>query len=132
MEHSVSGTSRHRILLKPIKTEAQYEDALERVYELIQMNLEPGTEEGDELEILSLLVKEYENQHYPVPKPHPIEAIKFRLDQLNLSDQELTRILGSRSRKSEILSGERKLSLEMIRKLTRELKIPAEVLIQAY
>lgn len=119
-------------MLKPIKTEAQYEDALERVYELIQMNLEPGTEEGDELEILSLLVKEYENQHYPVPKPHPIEAIKFRLDQLNLSDQELTRILGSRSRKSEILSGERKLSLEMIRKLTRELKIPAEVLIQAY
>lgn len=119
-------------MLKPIKNEAQYEAALERIYELMQLDLEPGTEAGDELEILSLLVKDYENAHYPVPKPHPIEAIKFRLEQLALSDTELTRILGSRSRKSEILSGERKLSLEMIRKLNQELKIPAEVLIQAY
>ena len=119
-------------MLKPIKNEAQYEAALERIYELMQLDLEPGTEAGDELEILSLLVKDYENAHYPVPKPHPIEAIKFRLEQLALSDTELTRILGSRSRKSEILSGERKLSLEMIRKLNQELKIPAEVLIKAY
>ena len=119
-------------MLKPIKSEAQYDAALERIYELMQLDLEPGTEAGDELEILSLLVKEYENINFPVPKPHPIEAIKFRLEQLNLSDQELTRILGSRSRKSEILSGERKLSLEMIRKLNQELNIPAEVLIQAY
>ncbi len=119
-------------MLKPIKTEAQYEAALERVFELMQLDLEPGTRAGDELEILSMLIKEYENQHYPVPKPHPIEAIKFRLEQLELSEAELTRILGSRSRKSEILSGERKLSLDMIRKLNRELKIPAEVLIQAY
>lgn len=120
------------VMLKPIKNEAQYEDALERIYELMQLDPEPGTEAGDELEILSLLVKDYENAHYPVPKPHPIEAIKFRLEQLALSESELTRILGSRSRKSEILSGERKLSLEMIRKLNRELKIPAEILIQVY
>lgn len=119
-------------MLKPIKTEAQYGAALERVFELMQLDLEPGTRAGDELEILSMLVKEYENQHYPMPKPHPIDAIKFRLEQLELSEAELTRILGSRSRKSEILSGERKLSLDMIRKLNRELKIPAEVLIQAY
>ena len=119
-------------MLKPIRTEAQYEEALERIYELMQLDLEPGTEGGDELEILSLLVKEYEHEHYPVPKPHPIEAIKFRLDQLGLSESELTRILGSRSRKSEILSGQRKLSLEMIRQLNRELKISAEVLIQVY
>lgn len=105
---------------------------MERLYELMQLDLETGSEEGDELEILSLLVKDYENTHYPVPKPHPIEAIKFRLDQLGLSESALIRILGSRSRKSEILSGERKLSLEMIRKLNRELNIPAEVLIQAY
>lgn len=119
-------------MLKPIRTEAQYEEALERIYELMQLDLEPGTEAGDELEILALLVKEYENAHYPVPNPHPIEAIKFRLDQLGLPESELTRILGSRSRKSEVLSGQRKLSLEMIRQLNRELKIPAEVLIQAY
>lgn len=117
---------------RPIKNEVQYEAALARIYELMQLDLEPGTEAGDELEILSLLVKDYENMYYPMPKPHPIEAIKFRLEQLALSDAELTRILGSRSRKSEILSGERKLSLEMIRKLNQELKIPAEVLIQAY
>ena len=119
-------------MLKPIRTEDQYEAALERIYELMQPDVEPGTEAGDELEILSLLVKEYENVHYPVPKPHPIDAIKFRLDQLGLPESELTRILGSRSRKSEILSGQRKLSLEMIRQLNRELKIPAEILIQSY
>lgn len=90
---------------KTIRTEAQYEYALEPIYELIQLDPEPGTGAGDELEILSLLVKEYENAHYPVPKPHPIEAIKFRLEQLGLPESELNRILGSRSRKSEILSG---------------------------
>lgn len=119
-------------MLKPVKNEAQYEATLERIYELMQLDLESGSDAGDELEILSLLVKEYENNHYPVPKPHPIEAIKFRLEQMGLPESELTRILGSRSRKSEILSGERKLSLEMIRKLNQVLKIPAEVLIQAY
>ncbi|MBC7776601.1 MAG: transcriptional regulator [Phycisphaerae bacterium] len=119
-------------MLKPIRTESQYEASLERIYELMQIDLEPGTELGDELEILSILVKEFENLYYPMPKPHPIEAIKFRLEQMGLSEAELIRILGSRSRKSEILSGERKLSLEMIRKLNRELRIPAEVLIQAY
>ncbi len=125
-------TQKLSVMLKPIKNESQYEAALARIYELMQLDIEPGTEAGDELEILSLLVKEYENVHYPVPKPHPIEAIKFRLEQLALSESELTQILGSRSRKSEILSGERKLSLQMIRKLHHRLKIPAEVLIQAY
>jgi HTH-type transcriptional regulator / antitoxin HigA len=120
------------VMLKPVKTEAQYESALARIYELLQLETEPGTPAGDELEILSLLVKEYELAHYPMPKPHPIEAIKFRLDQMGLSEADLSRILGSRSRKSEILSGERKLSLQMIRKLNVELKIPAQVLIQAY
>lgn len=118
-------------MLKPIKNEVQYEAALQRIYELMQLDFEPGTEAGDELEILSLLVKEYENVHYPVPKPHPIEAIKFRLEQMNLSETQLTKLLG-RNRKSEIMSGKRKLSLDMIRKLNQELKIPAEVLIQAY
>ncbi len=125
-------TQKQLSMLKPIKTEAQYEAALERVYELLQLDLELGSDLGDELEILSLLVKEYELVHYPVPKPHPIEAIKFRLDQMRLPESELVRILGSRSRKSEILSGERKLSLEMIRRLHQELRIPASVLIQAY
>ena len=117
---------------RPIKSDSQYEDALERIYELIQKEVEPGSVEGDELEVLSILVKEYETVHYPMPKPNPIEAIKFRLDQMNLSEADLSKILGYRSRKSEILSGKRKLSLNMIRKLSDRLHIPAKVLIQPY
>lgn len=119
-------------MLKPIKNSQQYEDALTRAYELLQKNIKPDSKESDELEILSILIKEYENEHYPIPKPNPLEAIKFRLDQMNMSEAELSEILGYRSRKSEILSGKRKLSLAMIRKLTEKLHIPADVLIQAY
>lgn len=98
----------------------------------MQKNIKPDSKESDELEILSMLIKEYENERYPVPKPNPIEAIKFRLEQMNMSEVELSEILEYRSRKSEILSGKRKLSLTMIRKLTENLHIPADVLIQAY
>ena len=82
--------------------------------------------------MLSILIKEYELVHYPILSPNPLEAIKFRLDQMGISEKELGDILGYRSRKSEILSGKRKLSLAMIRKLNEILHIPAEVLIQAY
>jgi len=119
-------------MLKPVKTKKQYEDALERIYMLMQKNLKAGSKESDELEVLSLLVKEYENEHYPVPKPNPIEAIRFRLEQMKMTEADLSKVLGYRSRKSEIFSGKRKLSLEMIRKLHKVLNIPAEVLIQAY
>lgn len=119
-------------MLKPIKNNKQYEDALARIYALMQKNIKPDSKDSDELEILSILVKEYENEYFPVPKPNPIDAIKFRLDQMNMSEAELSEILGYRSRKSEILSGKRKLSLAMIRKLNEILHIPAEVLIQAY
>lgn len=119
-------------MLRPIKNEQQYEDALTRVYALLQKDIKPDSKESDELEILSILVKEYENQHYQVASPNPLEAIKFRLDQMNMTETELSEILGYRSRKSEILSGKRKLNLAMIRKLTEKLHIPAEVLIQAY
>jgi|SRR5476651_72828 len=119
-------------MLKPIKTEAAYDGALARIYELMQAEIIAGSANSDELEILSILVKEYELEHYPLAYPNPLEAIKFRMEQMNLSDSELSDILGNRSRKSEILSGKRKLSLSMIRKLTEILHIPAEVLIQAY
>lgn len=119
-------------MLKPIKSNQQYEAALARTYTLLQKNIRPDSKQSDELEILSILIREYESEHYPVPKPRPLEAIKFRLDQLNMSEAELSAILGYRSRKSEILSGKRKLNLAMIRKLSEKLQIPAEVLIQAY
>lgn len=119
-------------MLKPIKTEIEYDNALAHVYELMQTDIIEDSETSDELEILSLLIKEYELMHYPISYPNPIEAIKFRMEQMNLSENELSDLLGTRSRKSEILSGKRKLSLSMIRKLTDILHIPAEVLIQAY
>ena len=119
-------------MLKIIKSEAEYENISERIYKLIQEDIHPGSKKGDELELLSLLVQDYEDKHYKLPKPNPIEAIKFRLEQLGMSDKELNKILGARSRKSEILSGKRKLSLGMIRTLHDKLHIPADALIAQY
>jgi HTH-type transcriptional regulator / antitoxin HigA len=119
-------------MIKPIKSNKQYEDALARVYTLMQKDIKPTSKESDELEVLSILVKEYEQKHLPIPKPNPLEAIKFRIEQMEMSEAELSSILGHRSRKSEILSGKRKLSLSMIRKLHDLLNIPAEILIKAY
>lgn len=119
-------------MLRPIKNEQQYDKSLQRVYELMQKDVKPDTKESDELEILSILIKEYENEFHTMPQPSPLEAIRFRMDQMNISETELSKILGARSRKSEILSGKRKLSLAMIRRLKEKLNIPAEVLIQAY
>ncbi len=116
--------------LKPIKTEQDYFKALERL-ELI-FDAKSGTNEGDELEILGILLENYENEHFPIELPDPIEAIKFRMEQLNYSQNDLAEIIGLKSRASEILNKKRKLSLEMIRKLTEKLHIPSEVLIQAY
>lgn len=98
----------------------------------MQKDLIPDSKESDELEVLSILIKNYEAVNFPVPKPKPLEAIKFRLEQLNMSEADLSEILGYRSRKSEVLSGKRKLSLAMIRKLSEVLKIPADILIQSY
>ncbi len=116
--------------LKPIKTEQDYFQALERLEIIFDSNL--GTKEGDELEILGILIDKYESEHFPIELPDPIEAIKFRMEQLNYSQNDLAEVIGLKSRASEILSKKRKLSLEMIRKLTEKLHIPSEVLIQAY
>ena len=116
--------------LKPIKTEQDYFQALERL-ELI-FDAKPGTKEGDELEILGILIENYENDFFPIDLPDPIEAIKFRMEQLNYSQNDLAEVIGLKSRASEILNKKRKLTLEMIRKLAEKLHIPTEVLIQAY
>ena len=119
-------------MLKVIKNEQEYEDALSRVSILMQMDLDEDSDESNELDILSILVEHYEDKHYPIAVPSPIDAILFRLDQLGAEKSELSKILGTRSRQSEILSGKRKLSLDMIRKLHAVLHIPAESLIAAY
>lgn len=116
--------------LRPIKNEEDYQAVLERL-ELI-FDAVPGSDEGDELEILGILVEKYEDEHFPIDLPDPIEAIKFRMEQLNYSQKDLANIIGLKSRASEILNRKRKLSLSMIRKLSKELNIPSEVLIQDY
>lgn len=119
-------------MLKPIKTDKQHDKYLERAYELMQMDLEPDSKESDELELLSILIEVYEKSKYQIEAPNPIEAILFRLDQLGMSKSDLSKLLGSRSRTSEILKGKRKLSITMIRKLNQQLGIPAQTLIQDY
>ena len=116
--------------IKPVKTKKDYDRTLKRIEEL--WGAKENTPAGDEFEILFTLVEMYEEKHYPIPPPHPIEAIKFRMEQGAVDDKELTKLLGGRSRKSEILSGKRKLSLNMIRALHKKLKIPVESLINAY
>jgi len=116
--------------IKPIRTENDYQQALARL-ELI-FDAEFGSPEGDELEILGMLIEKYENEYYPIPLPDPIEAIKFRMAELGYKQTELATIVGLKSRASEILSKKRKLTLEMIRQINEHLKIPIEVLVQAY
>lgn len=119
------------MLIKPIKTESQYENSLQRVFDLMQKEIIPDSKESDELEILSILVKDYENEVYPMNKPKPIEAIKFRLEQMGVSENYLSQIIGS-TRKSELFSGSRKLNLGQIRKISEKLNISADVLVQKY
>ncbi len=111
-----------------IKTEADYEQALSRIEAL--MDAEPGTPEADELELLATLVEMYEDVHYPVNMPDPIDAIRFRMEQAGLRQQDLVPYIGSRSKVSEVLNRKRPLTLSMMRGLHRGLGIPAEVLLQ--
>jgi HTH-type transcriptional regulator/antitoxin HigA len=116
--------------IKPIKTEKDYNQALERL-EII-FDAKPGSTEGDELEVLGILIDQYENENFPIGLPDPIEAIKFRMEQMGYNQTDLANIVGLKSRASEILNRKRKLSLEMIRQLHESLHIPTDVLIQSY
>jgi HTH-type transcriptional regulator / antitoxin HigA len=116
--------------LKLIKTKKDYEQALSRLEEIF--DAKKGSAEGDELEVLGLLIENYENHMYPIDFPDPIEAIKFRLEQMGYNQGDLARIIGLKSRASEILNRKRKLSLEMIREINKQLHIPTDVLVQAY
>jgi HTH-type transcriptional regulator / antitoxin HigA len=116
--------------IKPIKTKKDYQLALARLETIF--DAKKGSSKGDELEILGMLVDNYENENFPIGFPDPIEAIKFRMEQLGYSQSDLANVVGLKSRASEILSRKRKLSLEMIRQIHDRLNIPTEVLIQAY
>lgn len=114
--------------IKPIKAETDYDEALAEIASL--MDAELGTPEGDRLDILVTLVEAYEEKHWQIDPPDPIEAIKVRMQQRGLTRQDLARVLGSKSRVSEVLNRKRSLTLKMIRRLHDTLGIPAESLIQ--
>lgn len=116
--------------IKLIKTEKDYQLALHRLEEIF--DAEPGSVHGDELEVLSFLIDSYEKEHFPIDTPDPIEAVKFRMEQLGIKQKDLTEVFGFKSRVSEVLSKKRKLTLEMIRSLHKTLNIPTNVLIQEY
>ncbi len=116
--------------LKLIKTKKDYQNAMSRLESIF--DAKPGTANGDELEVLALLIDKYEQEHYPIEFPDPIEAIKFRMEQLGYSQSDLANVVGLKSRASEILSRKRRLTLEMIRNLHDTLNIPTDVLIQSY
>lgn len=114
--------------LKPIRSKADYDEALAEVERLWGARL--GTPEGDRLDILATLIEAYDDKHYPMDPPDPIAAIKFCMEQQGLTRKDLEPMIGSRTRVAEVLNGRRNLSITMIRKLHAKLGIPAEVLIQ--
>lgn len=120
----------HKMKIKLIKTEEDYLQALKRFEKIF--DAEPGTKEGDEAELLSYLIEKYEDEKYPIEAPDPIEAIKFRMEQMNLKKKDLDEIIGYKSRVSEIFSRKRKLTLNMIRNLHNKLNIPYEALMSQY
>ena len=116
--------------IKPIRNDKDYQEALERLEEIF--DAKRGTDEGDELEILSIVIDNFESENFPIGMPDPISAINFRMEQMGLKQKDLVDMIGFKSRVSEIMNKKRKLTLEMIRKLNAQLHIPTEVLIQDY
>ena len=116
--------------IKPIKNKEDYSQTLNYIESL--MDAKPNTPQMDELEVLTTLVESYEEQHYKIEAPDPIEAIKFRMEQEGLKQKDLVTIVGSKSRVSEILNRKRKLTIEMIRNLHKQLHIPVESLFLDY
>jgi HTH-type transcriptional regulator/antitoxin HigA len=116
--------------IKPIRIESDYRLALKRLEEIFDSPI--GTPESDEADILGLMVDEYEKKHYPIEAPDPIEAIKIRMEELQLKQVDLVDAIGGKSRVSEILNRKRKLTIEMIRNLTKRLNLSPELLITDY
>jgi HTH-type transcriptional regulator/antitoxin HigA len=117
---------------KILKTEQEYNEACKRIYSLINSSenaIEPDSPEGEEMELLSLLVEKYEQEHYQMEAPDPIEAIKFRMEQMNLKQSDIAPLFVGKTRVSEVLNGKRTLTLRMITLLNRYLGIPFESLV---
>lgn len=118
------------MLNKIIKTEKQYQQALLRMEEIFDSKQKSSS--SDELELLVLLIENYEKEKYPIEMPDPIEAIKFRMEQLGYKQKDLANLIGFKGRLSEIFNRKRKLNINMVRKIHASLGIPADVLIKEY
>lgn len=118
--------------IRPIHTEADYEWALAEITKYFDNQPQPGTPEGDRFDVLADLIEAYENRHYPIEAPDPVEAIRCVMEQTGKTQSDLAALLGSRPRASEILNRKRALTLEMVHKLNRAWRIPAELLITPY
>jgi len=116
--------------IKPIKNEKDYQNALKR-FEVI-FDTKINSKKGDEADILSLLIENYENQYFPIEAPDPIAAIKIRMEEMNLKQKDLVGVIGGKSRVSEILNKKKRLTVDMIRELERILSISASVLVNNY
>ena len=116
--------------ITPIKTENDYRAALKRIDALFDAPV--GTPESDEADVLGLLIDDYEQKHYPIDAPNPIEAIKIRMEEMQLKQKDLVLVIGSKSRVSNILNRKRKLTVDMIRNLNRRLNISPKILISDY
>jgi len=116
--------------IRPLKTEKDYENALQRMEGIFDASA--NSKEGDEAEILSLLIENYENEFYSIEAPDPIEAIKIRMEEMGLKQKDLVAIIGAKSKVSEILNRKRRLTVEMIRNLSEALKLSASLLIKDY
>lgn len=116
--------------IRPIRSEADYKMALKDISRLMESDPEPGTPDGDRLDILATLVQTYEARHFPIDLPDPVEAIKFRMEQAGLTAKDLEPMIGRRNRVYEILNRKRGLTLQMIWNLHKGLGIPAESLIK--
>lgn len=118
------------MLLKPIKTERDYDYALIRVDELMELNPALGTKESDELEVIVMLIEKYEEKEWAISEPDPIEAIKIRMEQMHLKQKDLIPYIGNKSKVSEVLNRKIGLSLTMIANIAAGLHLPLESLIQ--
>ncbi len=121
---------RYKMIIKPIRNEKDYDKALDRVYYLMDLNPKLGTKESDKLEVLALLIEKYEEQAWVIAEPDPIEAIKIRMEEMQLKQKYLVPYIGNKSKVSEVLNCKVGLSLNMIYNLSKGLHLPLEVLIQ--
>ncbi|MFK7971009.1 MAG: type II toxin-antitoxin system HigA family antitoxin [Bacteroidia bacterium] len=116
--------------IKPIRTESEYKLALKRLEKLFDAS--PDSNEGNEAEVLSILIEKYEDEYFPITEPDPIEAIKVRMEERGIKQQDLVGVIGGKSRVSEVLNKKKRLTLEMVRTLSSLLNIPVKVLVEPY